>query len=207
MMLRQYLVTAALFLFLVSNASLVFANNEETARAVHQTIESYCKIEFDGAWVPDRWAIIKFSSKRKAERKFSEIMDSAVFQLEHYPFIVVTSYDIRDVHLLNPVRATALVAYSRVAHSERKPIRGWHLATDHKDNDLVNLNLVFEKNKWYVLDPPPPRISKQMLVEYYEAKIKRLQDNGWLTQPSLSTNQKATFDNDIENLRILKSLP
>ena len=193
MMLRQYFLTATFLLFLVGNASSVLANNEEMVNAVHQTVESYCKIEFDGAWVPDRWSIIKFSPKRKAERKFSEILDSAVFQLEHYPFIVVTSYDIRDVHLFSPVRATALVAYSRVAHSESEPVRGWHLVEDHKENDLVNLDLVFEKNKWYVLDPPLPRISRDWLINYYEELSKEAAVNSarWLRATKTLATLKA----------------
>lgn len=130
-------------------------------QAVHQAVETYCKIEFDGAWVEDRWAVIKFSDKRKDERKYRVVTDSAVFGLgKHYPFIVVTTYDIREVNLLKPTHAIAKVAYRRAAHSESKTGEGWYLVADCLDDDLVTLNLVFEKNKWWVLDPPPPKISK-----------------------------------------------
>lgn len=180
MMLRRYIVTAVFFLLFVGNVSPVLAD-DEMVKAVKQTVETYCKIEYDGAWVEDRWAIIKLNPKReKAERIYRDITENAVFQLEHYPFIVVTSYDIREVHLLNPNHATAKVAYNRVAHSVSntgKDWRDWHLVADHLDNDLVTLNLVFEKNKWFVLDPPPPRISKDMLIEYYEELLKEAAEN------------------------------
>jgi hypothetical protein len=100
-----------------------------------------------------------------------------VFELgNHYPFIVVTSYDIREVSLLNPTHATAKVAYNRVAHSESKTGRDWYLVADRLDDDLVTLNLVLEKNKWFVLDPPSPRISKDMLIGYYTEVIKEVDD-------------------------------
>lgn len=176
-MLRKNIVISVFFLLFVSNASSVPAD-DEMAKAVKQTVETYCKIEYDGAWVEDRWAIIKLNPKReKAERKYRDITDTAVFGLEHYPFIVVTSYNIREVSLLNPTRATAKVSYRRVAHSvgnAGSDWRHWHLVADRLDDDLVTLDLVFEKNKWWVLDPPPPRISKDFLLEYYEYKIKHL---------------------------------
>jgi hypothetical protein len=175
-MLRHYFVAIAFFLLFTSSASSALADNGSEAQAVHQAVETYCKIEFDGAWVEDRWAVIKFSQKRKAERIYREVTDSAVFELgNHYPFIVVTSYDIREVSLLNPTHATAKVAYNRVAHSVSntgKDWRDWHLVADRLDDDLVTLNLIFEKSKWFVLDPPPPRISKDMLIGYYEELLK-----------------------------------
>jgi len=177
MMLRRCIVTAVFFLLFAGNASSVLAD-DEMAKAVKQTVETYCKIEYDGAWVEDRWAIVKLSPKReKAERIYRDITDTAVFGLQHYPFIVITSYDIREVSLLNPTHATAKVAYNRIAHSVSntgKDWRHWHLVADQLDNDLVTLNLVYEKNKWWVLDPPPPRISKDRLIEYYEYEIKHL---------------------------------
>lgn len=180
MMLRQYFITVALFLLLASSPLDVFADSESAEQAVRQTVETYCKIEFDGGWVPDRWALIKLNPKReKEERIYRDMLDSAVFGLEHYPFIVVTTYDIREVNLLNPTHATAKVAYNRVAHSVSntgKDWRDWHLVADRLDDDLVTLNLIFEKSKWFVLDPPPPRISKDRLIEYYSEVVKEVDD-------------------------------
>ena len=181
-MLRQHIVLSALLLLLASSISDVFAGGEgATQAAARQTVESYCKIEFDGAWVPDRWAIIKFSPKRKAEREFWEILDSAVFQLESYPFIVISTYDIQEVNLNNPDHATAKVVYSQVAHSVSNTgsdWRHWHLVAEPIHDETVTLNLIFDKSKWWVLDPPTPRISKQKLIDYYETKRKEIADDG-----------------------------
>ncbi len=212
-MLRQYLSAAALFLLLVSNSSISLANDESAVQAVHQAVETYCKIEFDGAWVDDRWAVIKFSENRKAERKYRDYTASSVFGLEHYPFIVISSYDIQKVDVLNPTHAIAMVAYSRVAHSASKTEHAWYLVADRKDNDHVTLNLVFERNKWWVLDPPPPRISKDVLIRYYEGQVK--EDSAmWerkLSDPNYSEEQKANVranqEQAVGTLKILKNLP
>lgn len=148
MMLRQYLVTAALFLFLVSNASNTFANDDSQAQAVRKTVASYCDI------------------------------------------------DIKEIKLLDPKRATAQVMYRRVAHSVGNTDGSWHLVADPMDNDLVTLNLIYDHKKWYVLDPPLPKISKQFLIDYYEATIKNLEvENDPLWQKERDT------------VKLLKSLP
>ena len=193
-MLRQYLVKTVLALLLVSSSSLSLAKEENNAQGVHQFVESYCKIEFDGAWVPARWAIIKFGPKRKVEREYNDVLDAAVFGLgDYYPFIVVTSYDIKETKVLSPKRATAQVMYRRVAHSESNTDGGWHLVADPKDNDLVTLNLIYDKNKWYVLDPPPPRISRDWLLEYYEAVSKEAAENSprWRRVTKVLTSLKS----------------
>ena len=196
-MLRPHALTTALFLLLASIVTTVHAVNENTINAARQTVEAYSKIEFEGAWVEDRWAMIKFSPKRKEENKYRVVTDSSVYQLgKHYPFIVIDSYDIQEIRVLSPARATAKVSYRRIAHSVSNVGRGWHLVADPKDNDLVTLNLVFEKNKWWVLDPPPPRISKEVLLEYYEYKIKHLE-----------VENDPRWQNERDIVKLLKSLP
>jgi hypothetical protein len=211
-MLRQYFVAIALILLFTSNASSALAGDESAEQAVYQAAGNYCRIEFDGAWVEDRWAVIKLSDKRKDERKYREVTDSAVFELgKHYPFIVVTSYDIREVNLRKPTRATAKIAYRRVAHSESKTGKHWYLVADRLDDDLVTLILVFEKNKWLVLDPPPPRVSKEFLLEYYEYRVKEYSAM-WeekLNDPTYDEEQKANVrasrDQATNTVRILKN--
>lgn len=199
-MLRKGFAVTTLFLLFAGSASSAFAGDESAVQAVHQAVENYCKIEFDGAWVEDRWAIIKLNPKReKVESKYRDITDTAVFGLEHYPFIVVTSYDIREVSLLNPTRATASVAYRRVAHSVGNAgsyWRRWHLVADRLDDDLVTLDLVFADDKWWVLDPPPPRISKDFLLEYYEYKINHLK-----------VENDPRWQNERGIVKLLKGLP
>jgi hypothetical protein len=209
MMLRRYFIKAALLLLLVSSASVTLADNESPAQLVRQTVESYCKIEFDGGWIEDRWAVIKFGSKRKVEEKIKINTDAHVFEIEYYPFIIITSYDIREVNLLNPTHATAKVAYNRVARAVRnkgKDWRDWHLVADRQDGDLVTLNLVFEKNKWLVLDPPPPRVSRDVLILDYESELKWYEDRQ-KEIGKLPDHQQEAYDRKIGTLKILKGLP
>lgn len=174
MMLRQYFTKAVLLLFFASISSSVLADNEKIEKAVKQTVESYCKIEFDGAWLAYRSEIVKFSPKRKAERSLHKDADAAAFELQdHYPFIVISAYDVQEVHVLSPTRAAVKVAYHRVADSKSDTGKDWYLVADREDNDHVTLNLVFEQNKWWIMDPPPPRISKDVLIRYYERKFNK----------------------------------
>ena len=213
MMLRQLFITAFLFLVLVNSASSSLADTKMTEKEIRKTIESYCMIEFKGAWVEDRWALIKFSAKRKAENKYRAITDSAVFGLKHYPFIVVSSYEIIGVRLLDSVHGTANVVYRQLAHSVDESDGHWHLVAEPPHDETVTLNLVFDKNQWWVLDPPPSRISKGVLIEYYEYQVKKY-SSIWeqkLNDPTYNDRQKANVranrDQATGALQILKSLP
>lgn len=200
-MWKQYFVTTVLFLLLVCRISLTLAQDENQTQAVRQTVESYCKIEFDGQWVPARWAMIKYGRKfgGSIEREYFKFY-KGVFDLDDLePFIVVTSYNIREIKMLSSKRATANIIYHRVAHSGgdfHEYWQGWYLVADPMDNDIVTLNLGFEKNNWYVLDPPPPRISKARLIEFYENKLKRL-----------DIENDPIWQHKRDALKLLKSLP
>ncbi len=214
MRLQKYVVTATFFLLLAGSASAVLTGNESPAQAVRQAVETYCKLEFEGGWMEDRWEVTKFSNKRKAERKIGGPADASVFTLQnHYPFIVIASYDIREVRVLSPTHATAQVAYRRLAYSESATGREWHLIAEPAHDETVTLNLVFDKKKWWVLDPPAPRISKQRLLEHYEYRVKR-NSSRWeqeLNDPTYDEEQKAnvraTRDQATGTVRILKDLP
>ena len=211
MMLHRNFVSITLLLIFVSAA--VLADTADISLATRQAVASYCEADSSG-WVADRWSKIKFSSKRKAERKYREVTDSNVFELgDYYPFIVVADYNIRDVQVINSSQATAQVAYRRVARSEGKAGGGWHLVADRQDEEQVTLNLIFDKNQWWVLDPPPPRVSKEVLINYYEYRVNSNLSR-WdqeLIDPQYDEEQKANIrasrDQAVGALRILKSLP
>lgn len=204
----------AFFLLTVSSAAVANTGNVNPAQAARQTVETYCQVEFKGGWMEDRWKVTQFGDKRKAERKIGGPADASVFTLQnHYPFIVIASYDIREVHVLSPVRATAQVAYRRLAHSESATGREWRLIAESAHDEIVTLNLIFDKHKWWVMDPPLPRVSKQVLINYYEHQVN--EDSAmWeqkLNDPTYDEEQKAnvraTRDQATGALRILKNLP
>ncbi len=215
MRIQRYFVIVAFFLLLVGGAVVfLFTGNKNTLESARQTVETYCKVEFDGAWVEDRWAILKFSDERQEENRYREITDSAVFGLRpHYPFIVIASYAIHEVRVLSPVSATATVAYRRLAHSESATDRKWRLISEPAHDETVTLNLVFNEKKWWVFDPPVPRISKRFLLEYHEYEVER-NSSRWeqeLRDPAYNKEQKANVrasrDQATGALRVLKGLP
>lgn len=175
MMLRKRFISAVFFLLLASNGPGVHSAIENTTDVLRQAVETYCQIEFDGAWIEDRWGIVKFSAKRKSERELKIHTDAHIYQIKNYPFVVVSSYEIRDIRVIGPVRATAQVAYQRLARSETEADGRWHLVVDRYDNDVVTLNLVFEGGRWWVIDPPLPRLAKDVLIRHYETTIRDLE--------------------------------
>ena len=174
--------------------------------AVRNAVETYANVEYELGDPAKREKIIQFSPKFEAKIQKDNPGEWVYVGFGYYDRIVVSSYKVGDIKI-EGLRATAQVIYRRLAHAEGDTDDTWHIIAEPPHDETVTLNLVFDKNQWWVLDPPPPRVSKKVLLEYYEATIKRLRENGWLTQPNLSSNQKAAFDKDVENLRILKSLP
>ena len=210
MNLQRYWLAAGLFLLLTAGAAAaVLTGKGNTVQAARETVKEFCQDEFEGGEPETRERLVRFGPEREAE-----------FQKYEHPWIakylaapqrvVVGAYDVQDVRVEGK-RATAVVVYQRLA-STKDSYNGLYLL-DKKDNDLVTLNLVYAKKKWWalkgqwwVLDPPPLRVSKRVMVEYYELELKwyvdRKKEIGELPE-----HQQDAYDRKSGILRFLKSLP
>ena len=184
----------------------------QTARDVTQ---AFLQAEFDGDVLPKREKLIIFSSKRLAEFEHDEPGPGPgpyVLYRASRPVFIVGAYEIVDVKTKDH-RATAVVSYRKLARLDNIGTSEVAIKPDRQDRELVTLNLVFEKNQWWVLDPPPPRVSKQVLIAYYEDKVKEdapiWEQN--LNDPAFDEEQKANVranrDQATGTLRVLKNLP
>lgn len=234
MNLRRYWVAATLCLFLAAGvATTVFLiDKRNTVQAVRETVETFCRNEFAGNDPFVREQLVRFSpeGEKTAFQRGEETWKMMYVDL--LPLVVVSSYEIKDVRVEGN-HATAEVVYRRLARTEH--LNSSSYVHDKKDNDLVTLSLVFDKGQrppgqnvsiitvawnavftnaqWWVLDPPVQRVSKQVLLEYYEGKVREFSAI-WereLNDPSYSAKQKANMrasqEQATRNFRFLKSLP
>ena len=177
MMLRKYFVSTVLFLFLVNTNAGSLLPVEDTPKQIHQAVKAYCKVEFEGYWMFNglldmmkRQKVVKYSTKRKEELKDDTWNNPFAVNVEVYPIRLVSSYKISDIEV-NGSQATAKVVYQYVMLLRDKIDNTHRILADSNSQDSVTFNLVFEDNRWWVFDPPPPKLSKDGLVNYNEEFI------------------------------------
>ena len=206
--MRRLFIT--IILLTVALASTAFADEQiERLSQARETVKAYCLNEFSGNDPETRERLIKFSPKFEGQFKKEKHKWIAKY-VESPQEVVVNAYEIKSVNALGN-QATAIVIFKRLARTEKTASSIYVAEPPH--DEAVNLNLVFEKNQWWVLDPPPPRISKEVLIEYYQYQVK--EDSAmWeqkLNDPTYNEKQKANVranrDQATGTLRILKSLP
>lgn len=198
--MKYFVVT--IFLVLFAFTSNVDA--EEHANRLLQarsTVEAYCQNEFSGNDPETRERLIKFSPKLVLQHKKEEL-DWTNIYVDSLEQVVVSSYKIGSINTSGS-HATAIVVFQRLAHKEVTNNVSYIIEQPH--DETVTLNLIYDKNKWYVLDPPPPRISRDRLIEFYEGEIKwyadQLKENG-----ELPAHQQVARDKKLKILTILKRL-
>ena len=214
-----------MFLLLTAaTAAAVLTGKGNTVQAARETVEAFCRNEFEGSEPETRERLVRFSPEVEAEFQKRE----HPWLSKHVtipPLVVVSAYEVKDVRVDGNL-ASAVVAYRRLARTENQ-YRNPYIS-DKKDNDLVTLTLVFDegwrpsdrsvpfatvawnfvfiRDQWRVLDPPVPRISKQTLLEYYESELKwyvdRKKEIGELPE-----HQQDAYDRKSGIFRFLKSLP
>ena len=223
MRLQRRWIAAGLFLLLTAvTAAAILTGNGNTAQAARDVVHTFLQSEFNGEVLDEREKIILFSPKRLVDIERDEPGPGPgpyVLYMASRPVFVVSAAEIVSVKV-EANRATAVVSYRRLARIDRIGTKELAILPSKKNNDLVTLNLVFDKKKWWslrgqwwILDPPPPRVSKQVMIEYYEYDVKEY-SSMWereLNDPSYSAKQKALVrasrDKATGNLRFLKSLP
>ena len=193
--------------------SVIADNSEAQVVDVKNTVHAFLQAEFDEGAATVRKTLITFSSNRYAELDQKTEPGVEVFDLDIYDqAFIVKNFKILGCKV-DGKKATATVMYQRLARVENFNTSDRRVLPDRIDRDLVTLNLIFDKNQWWVLDPPPPRVSKEVLLEYYEYRVNSNLSR-WdqeLIDPQYDEEQKANIrasrDQAVGALRILKSLP
>jgi hypothetical protein len=172
MIIRKYFFAAVLFLFIANTNASTLSPIKDTPNSVRQAVEAYCKVESDGYWMFNglmdmmmRHQVVKYSTKRKEKLKSDTWNNPFSVNVDVYPIRLDYSYKIDDIQVSGP-KATAKVIYRYAMLTEDKADKTRRVIDDHNNQDTVTFNLVFEDNHWWVFDPPPPRLSKDGLVNY-----------------------------------------
>ena len=238
MRLKKYFVIATIILLAITAVLLtlmatVFAV-KPTEQLARMAVENYAELEFELGDPEKSAKVVKFSPERAAAWE-KQHPKEWIYVGPSYPRVVVSGYTVRDVQV-NGKKATATVTYRRLArivkgdtpdrlrliaekaHDETVTLnlvfdQGWRPPTWRVSYATTAWNFVFTKNQWWVLDPPPQRVSKQVLLADYEWKVKEY-SSMWkqkLNDPNYDAEQKANVrasrDEATGNLRSLKSLP
>jgi hypothetical protein len=200
MRLTQKILLTFLLGCLLIPAPCAAGDGANEIQAAKQVAEDFLKAEFEGNAFDKRINLIRFSPTREAkEIKAKTPLKPHVFIWDWDPLYVVTSYQITGVTVRDS-RAVVTVIYSRLA-DRAKP--GGKIIPDSKERDLVKLKLIRDGERWWVLDPHLPRISRDVLIACYENDLASFDDK-WLSKAS--EEQKHIYRQKQEMLKILKRL-
>jgi hypothetical protein len=180
-------------LYILANILLVFfcliasksitANMENNKNLTYDTISKFCEFEFRHDFSRDRF--LKLSSKREDKIENLSGTIETLYIPNTYEVFAIKSYKILDV-IVNKNKAIATVTYNILAkrtgwkHHDFKDgsSYGEAIFVEYiKPNYIEKINLIFDGNRWWVLDPPFPKISINKIIDFFGVKIDRLKKN------------------------------
>ncbi len=160
----QFLV----IILLISACNVYTSDLSKAEKEAKKTVESFIQAEFNG--IEDaRGKFVIFSQARGIQEGKREFK-GRVNELRYDPLIVVDSYRIMDVKVFDN-RGETTVSFTALAKTKGKGEDRKIIPVRH-DEDIVRLNLVYENNRWWIIDPPLPRVSLEAMIEKFEAILK-----------------------------------
>jgi hypothetical protein len=181
----------------------LFAEDNTEKIKVENIVNTFCKAEFVG--IQDaRQDGIKFSPSRKNyECKRDSLFEGSIVTWEVDPLVIVKSYQIISVQIKKDF-ADVKVQYNQLGITTGdfdKRI----LIQDRKNPTTVDFHLIKNKGKWWIYDPPVPRISKESLIIYYKEKIKELE--GYITSSNDESDHRKPYLKKLkDDLSIIEKL-
>lgn len=171
--------------------------------AVRIVAEKFCYADFEGD--PDiRMDIAKYTtSRRKEESRIDPELLGKVIAFEADPIIVVKSFEITNI-IVEKNTAVVTVVFDRIAKSMGSGLPGRKIIADDLKQDVVTLQLIRDQEKWWILDPPIPRVSIKALHQFYKDRIDSMAE--WIFTKQASDSQKNNYEEMNKILEILKSL-
>src|SRR6266540_792313 len=147
----------------------IFANNDNVRTVVNNYVVAQFKLGEEEYFLK----YVKFSSKHKEFEYLNyHAEEGSVYDIIKDPLFIVDSYEIHKI-ICNGNKAEALIKYKRLARTNGR-LYNREIITDILPNDVVKLHIIKSGNSWFIVDPPLPRVSIQVLKNEYEKLFKRL---------------------------------
>jgi hypothetical protein len=164
---------------------------------------------------------------RQSDISYSQIVANKIMSLYHIPpamiiwkinpLTVISGYKILNVDYNRDKNkavtgAVITVQYDVLGFSQGDGSGGVltrTLVLANEKNEIVKLKIKQVKidmfDSWRIIDPPPPHISKDALIAYYENDIKSFGDN-YLARTDVTDQQKQEYQKELDTLEFLKKL-
>ena len=189
--------------------SPLMANEPPSRQAASSVLLQFCQSEFDGPEVNGvsdiRFDFIKYSTARaKIEKKRDPDSSGLVVYFDGTPLVVVATFRIESVRL-HGKEALASVSYVRLASTHGNGQASRRFFKDPESAEIVNYHLLYTSGRWWILDPPMPRISRASLIKGYKQIINE-RDAGWFDLPDVTEAQKQLARKQADELKFLEDL-
>lgn len=195
-------ITVSMIITLL-NSALLMAQNPASISDPRNFIKGFCEAEYNayGDQKFQRRDFVRFGPRRQAEEWKRDVdFGGGAIDCFERGVIIVDSFTVIGIHVTENT-AEATVVFRRLAEITDED----SVITDHKGQDTVDYKLVKEKSRWWVLDPPLPRLSIEVVIKGYEGLFSTLGRN-WIDNSGLSENQRTWYYKEKRKLSILKSL-
>lgn len=195
-----------ILLFIVVLLPALACGDQGGEQAAKRTLQHFCTEMNEGrlqVWEKSE-KIVKFSPQReKLEKQRDSEFHGRVLSLLGDSLNVVTSYSLKELTVTGQ-RATALIVYERIAKTKGEGGLDRIILPDKAKEEVV-VQMVYEANQWWILDPPLPHVSLSALISTYEYELKQI--DKIRNNPKISSAQKrqfAQYENELKTLKILE---
>lgn len=195
---------------------IVFANelNDLSKKEVYKILATFCQAEFDHN-IDNRYDLIKMSlAYQNRLEKLTGTSIGTLYIPDAYEIYAIKSYKILDLALENN-KATATVSYDVLAkrtgwkqHEHNHIHWGEAIFVEYlKPNYIEKIHLTYDGKRWWVLDPPFPKISIEKIIAFLEDDMSVLEKHN----PKIKIGQALPgpqdgYNEDQRNVTLLKKL-
>jgi hypothetical protein len=142
--------------------------NEHEIIQTRTTVENFCSSEFNGVnSIAD--IIINDRESYDWKKMKSEGFAVRVSDWDTDPLYIVKSYDVKSVTVKGD-NAEAYVTYIVIGKTENSGLRRTLVRVSNLEMDC-KISLIKENNKWNILNPPLPKISKPSIINFYNEQL------------------------------------
>ncbi len=144
---------------------------------------------------------VMYSQERKSwvDKKYSDT-NAELNRWDGDQLCVVDSYEIKEIKIINQ-RAIIEVVFKEFAHTDGKKGYGDSPLIRTEKNNKETYHLRYKNERWWIYDPPIPRVSRKALIEHNNDIIKLMKD--WINEEG-SNVQKKYYHNLINTNDMLK---